>query len=179
MLQRVGLAQALINDPEVLFLDEPMSDLDPLGRREARELIASLRARGKTVFFSSHILSDVEQISDRVAIVVGGKIQDVGRPRDLVGNVRLATEVVLHVTGESAAVAAATQEIGARAEKVRGDGGDLLAVLAAGADVDDFLEFARARGGKVISVTPRHETLEDLFLRRVEASKAERAAKAS
>jgi hypothetical protein len=85
----------------------------------------------------------------------------------------------LHVTGERDAVAVATKEIGARAEKVRGDAGDLLAVLAAGADVDDFLEFARARGGKVVSVTPRHETLEDLFIRRVEASKADREAKAS
>ena len=76
MLQRAGLAQALVNDPEVLFLDEPMSGLDPLGRREVRDLIASLREQGKTVFFSSHVLSDVEALCDRVAIMNKGCLID-------------------------------------------------------------------------------------------------------
>jgi ABC-2 type transport system ATP-binding protein len=168
MLQRAGLAMALINDPELVILDEPSSGLDPVGRKEVRDLILELRDAGKTVFFSSHILADVEQISDRVAIVVGGKIRDVGTPRDLVGQVKLATEVVLRVGGEGEALAAATKEISARAEKVRGVEGELVVTLGAGTDVDDFLAFARGQGGKVVSVTPRHETLEDLFLRRVE-----------
>ncbi|MBZ0235940.1 MAG: ABC transporter ATP-binding protein [Deltaproteobacteria bacterium] len=179
MLQRAGLAMALVNDPDLVVLDEPMSGLDPVGRKEVRDLILELRDAGKTVFFSSHILSDVEQISDRVAIVVGGTIRDVGRPRELVGGSRLATEVVLHLTGDEAAVAAAQQAIAARAEKLRGVEGEVLAVLGAGVDVDDFLAFARGQGGKVVSVTPRHETLEDLFLRRVEAGKAERGAEAA
>lgn len=189
MLQRVGIAQALVHDPSVVFLDEPMSGLDPIGRKEVRDLIIELREQGKTVFFSSHILSDVEQISDRVAIVVGGKIQDVGRPRELVGHAPLGTEVLLHLTaagdvtaGAAApadALAAATAAITARADKVRAERDELLAVLGPGADVDDFLAFARGHGGKVVSVTPRYETLEDLFLRRVEAARAPAAREAA
>ena len=83
MLQRVGLAQALINDPEIVFLDEPMSGLDPVGRREVRDLIASLRESGKTVFMCSHILSDIEVLCDRVAILKKGKLAHMGRLNDL------------------------------------------------------------------------------------------------
>ena len=83
MVQRVGLAQALLNDPEVVFLDEPMSGLDPLGRRDVRDLILALRARGCTVFFSSHILSDAEALCDRVAIVAQGKLAAAGRLNEL------------------------------------------------------------------------------------------------
>ncbi|MEO0407528.1 MAG: ABC transporter ATP-binding protein [Cyanobacteria bacterium P01_A01_bin.135] len=83
MLQRVGMAQALINDPEVVFLDEPMSGLDPLGRYQIRELIAGLKAQGKTVFFNSHVLSDVEQICDRVGILVDGELVRCGRVTEL------------------------------------------------------------------------------------------------
>src|SRR5688500_9909413 len=83
MLQRVGLAQALLNDPEVVFLDEPMSGLDPIGRRQVRDLIASLRARGTTVFFSSHILSDIEVLCDRVAILQRGRLAHLGRLDEL------------------------------------------------------------------------------------------------
>src|SRR5207247_3034532 len=79
MLQRVGLAQAVINDPEVVFLDEPMSGLDPIGRREVRDLIAALRQEGKTVFMCSHILSDIEVLCDRVGIMKHGKLAHVGR----------------------------------------------------------------------------------------------------
>ncbi|MBD2090232.1 ABC transporter ATP-binding protein [Microcoleus sp. FACHB-1515] len=85
MLQRIGMAQALINDPEVVFLDEPMSGLDPLGRYQIREIIASLKSQGKTVFFNSHVLSDVEQICDRVAILALGELLCVGSISDLLG----------------------------------------------------------------------------------------------
>jgi ABC-2 type transport system ATP-binding protein len=178
MLQRSGLAMALINDPELVVLDEPMSGLDPVGRKEVRDLILELRDAGKTVFFSSHILSDVEQISDRVAIVVGGKIQDVGRPRDLVGHAPLGTEVILSLPrgDDGGGVPAVVADIKARAESVRVAHGELLVGLAAGVDVDDFLAFARGHHGKVVSVTPRHETLEDLFMRRVDAERAARDA---
>jgi ABC-2 type transport system ATP-binding protein len=132
-----------------------------------RDLILELRTAGKTVFFSSHILSDVEQLSDRVAIVVGGKLQDLGRPRDLVGHTRLGTEVrVLLPAGDPGAQAA----IGARAGDSRRDADELVAALPADADVDDFVTFAHARGAKLVSVTPRFDTIEDLFLRRVEAA---------
>ena len=170
MMQRAGLAMALVNDPDLVVLDEPMSGLDPVGRKEVRDLILELGDAGKTVFFSSHILSDVETISDRVAIVVGGSIQAVGRPRDLVARTPLGTEIQLRLDGDEAATKAAAEAIGGRADKVRAGGGELMVTLDAGADVDDFLAFARGHGGKVIAVTPRYETLEDLFLRRVEAA---------
>ncbi|MGF1513070.1 MAG: ABC transporter ATP-binding protein [Elainellaceae cyanobacterium] len=85
MLQRVGMAQALINDPDVVFLDEPMSGLDPLGRYQMRSLIVSLKARGKTVFFNSHVLSDVEQICDRVGILLDGELVRCGTVAELLG----------------------------------------------------------------------------------------------
>src|SRR5947207_7631941 len=83
MLQRVGLAQALINNPEIVFLDEPMSGLDPVGRREVRDLVASLRTEGKTVFMCSHILSDIEVLCDSVAILKGGRLAHSGSLEDL------------------------------------------------------------------------------------------------
>ena len=165
MLQRAGLAMALINDPELIVLDEPMSGLDPVGRREVRDLILELRAAGKTVFFSSHILSDVEQLSDRVAIVVGGKLQDIGRLRDLLGQNRLGTEVRLRLPD-----GAGLDALAARTAELARDGDETIGLLGPDEDVDDYVAFARAAGAKLVSVTPRFETLEDLFLRRVEAA---------
>src|SRR6201998_655345 len=85
MLQRVGLAQAILHDPEVVVLDEPMSGLDPLGRREVRDIILELRKEGRTVLFSTHILSDAETLCDRVGVIVGGKLRGVGAPGEMVG----------------------------------------------------------------------------------------------
>lgn len=85
MLQRIGMAQALINDPELVFLDEPMSGLDPLGRYQLREIILSLKSQGKTIFFNSHVLSDVEKICDRVAILAQGELISIGSLQDLLG----------------------------------------------------------------------------------------------
>ncbi len=165
MLQRAGLALALINDPELVVLDEPMSGLDPIGRKEVRDLILEERDAGKTVFFSSHILSDVESLCDRVAICVGGKIRDIGRPRDLVDATTTETEVRLALADDlDAGVVAALAARGARSRRTAGE---LLLTVAGGVDVDAVLAAAHAVGGKVIAVTPRHETLEDLFLRRV------------
>ena len=95
MLQRVGLCQALLNDPDVVVLDEPMSGLDPVGRALVRDLILEQRAKGKTIFFSSHILTDVESICDQVAILVGGKLKGVGTVKDLIGNRVAAVELVI------------------------------------------------------------------------------------
>src|SRR5687768_283898 len=112
MLQRVGIAQALINDPEVVFLDEPMSGLDPLGRREVRELILRLRDRGCTVFFSSHVLADAEALCSRVAIVAGGRLVASGRLSEMLAfEVRGWELVMSHVTPEALACATATGHV--------------------------------------------------------------------
>jgi ABC-2 type transport system ATP-binding protein len=145
MLQRLGIAQAIINDPELVVLDEPMSGLDPIGRKEIRDLIADLKSEGKTVLFSSHILSDVELLCDRVGIVVGGRLRDAGALDQLLSPRLLHTELVLQKDGQK--------------ESRR---------LSAEVDVDAELRAALAAGWQVVSVAPRRESLEDLFVREVE-----------
>jgi ABC-2 type transport system ATP-binding protein len=170
MLQRAGLAQALMNDPDLVVLDEPMSGLDPIGRKEVRDLIVELRERGKTVFFSSHILTDVEAVADRVAIVARGEIRAQGVPAELVKRTLLGTDLVLRLPENGdAAVAAVTVALGPRAKAVRRAGGEIILALDPDDDIDDTLAAARAAGAKVVAVTPRHETLEDLFLRQINA----------
>jgi len=169
MLQRAGLALALVNDPELIVLDEPMSGLDPIGRKEVRDLILEQRDAGRSVFFSSHILSDVESICDRVAICIGGIIKDVGRPRDLVDATPHGTEVLLRLADD--APVAVVEALSARAQTARRSPGQLLLTLPAGTDVDELVAFAREQDARLIAVTPRHETLEDVFLRRVEDAK--------
>jgi ABC-2 type transport system ATP-binding protein len=105
MLQRAGLAQALMNDPELVVLDEPMSGLDPVGRKDVRELIRSLRDAGRTVFFSTHILPDVEAICDRIAIISGGVVGDVGPVGRLLDAKVLGTEIVVSVASDEQAAA--------------------------------------------------------------------------
>jgi ABC-2 type transport system ATP-binding protein len=146
MLQRLGIAQALINDPELVVLDEPMSGLDPIGRREIRDLIRDLRTEGKTVLFSTHILSDVELVCDRVAIVVGGQLRDAGPLDQLLSPRLLHTEVVLEEDGKKEALR-----------------------LEPEVDVGETLRAALAAHKRVVSVTPRRESLEDLFVREVGA----------
>ena len=162
MLQRAGLAQALMNDPELVVLDEPMSGLDPIGRKEVRELILSLRDQGKTVFFSTHILSDVEAITDRVAIVARGSLQAHGTPSELVKQTILGTDVMLRIPAD-ADITSLTDG----ADRVRRKDDELSLTLPTEADVDAWVTRAHAASGKIISIAPRHETLEDLFLRRV------------
>ncbi len=145
MLQRLGIAQALINDPELVVLDEPMSGLDPIGRKEIRDLIRDLRGEGKTILFSTHILSDVELLCDRVGIVVGGRLRDAGPIDQLLSPRLLHTEVVLEKEGTK--------------EQLR---------LGPEANVDAELRAALDAGKRVISVNPRRESLEDLFVREVE-----------
>ena len=162
MLQRAGLAQALMNDPELVVLDEPMSGLDPIGRKEVRDLILELRDHGKTVFFSTHILSDVEAITDQVAIVARGQLQAQGTPRELVTQAVLGVDVSVRLTRDDG-----VDELTAGAERVRRIGDELSLMLPGDADVDAWLDRAHAAGAKVLSVTPRHETLETFFLRQV------------
>ena len=164
MLQRVGLAQALINDPEVVFLDEPMSGLDPIGRRQVRDLIASLRAGGTTVFFSSHILSDIEVLCDRVAILQKGRLAHLGRLDDLRQSLEAAGHLELTIAGgvvEDMRRALATTV-----------GSAHLTPTPAGArievsderDVDAALAVARRAGARLVSVQPVRVLLEDLLV---------------
>jgi ABC-2 type transport system ATP-binding protein len=164
MLQRLGLAQALINDPELVILDEPMTGLDPIGRKEIRDLIAELRAEGKTVFFSTHILPDVELLCDRVGIIANGRLRDVGRLDALLSPRVLETEVVLDVP-----VGVDPTALAAKARELRTEGPNTVAVLDGGR-VDGFLQAALAAGAHIVSVAPRKERLEDLFLRQVAAA---------
>ncbi len=166
MMQRAGLAQALMNEPDLVVLDEPMSGLDPIGRKEVRDLILELRDAGKTVFFSSHILTDVEAISDRVAIVARGKIQALGSPHELLRQTVLGIDVTLHLPDGEIDVDGLTQG----ATNVRRAGQDLVFTVAG--DVDALLARGRELGATVVSVMPRHETLEDLFMRRIAEEEA-------
>ncbi len=168
MLQRAGIAQALINDPELVVFDEPMSGLDPVGRKEMRDIIMSLGAEGKTVFFSTHILADVEMICDTVAFIIGGELKEKGALSDLI-RTKQGTEVSLRL-GEDASDEAIAALV-ADAEKSRRGERELAVALPAGVDVDGYLARAAAAGAKVISVAPRHETLEEMFIRRTEEAK--------
>ena len=163
MLQRVGLAQALLNDPEVVFLDEPMSGLDPIGRREVRDIILRLRDRGATVFFSSHILSDAETLCSRVAIVAQGK---------LVASGSVAEMVPFRVRGWDLIVAgidaARLAEIGGPGAVTRqiADGRHHV-ILPEAASLDTAMARLTAMGGQLLSVNPVRDTLEDFFMARV------------
>ncbi len=160
MLQRTGLAAALVADPELLILDEPMSGLDPIGRKEVRDLIVDERRRGRTIFFSTHILNDVESLCDRVAILRKGEVVVSGRIADLLRRDARRTEVTL--AGDYAALHGALTTESVSAKEV----GGMLVVLVEGADkLAQLLSRALAAGLSVEQVIPRHETLEDLFLR--------------
>jgi ABC-2 type transport system ATP-binding protein len=163
MLQRVGLAQALVNDPEVVFLDEPMSGLDPIGRREVRDLIASLRQEGKTVFMCSHILSDIEVLCDRVAILRGGRLAQVGSLEELRQKTagRNQVEVVLSGVAEETL----RRELpGGNAFLLTSTPAGLRLELRDERDVDSVIAALRKTGGKLVSVQPLKQSLEELFL---------------
>jgi len=163
MLQRVGVAQALINEPEVVFLDEPMSGLDPIGRKEIRDVILSLRAAGKTVFMTTHILHDVEMICDRVAIIVKGAIRHQGRIEDFLPDATVSTDVVLsRLPAETAAELEEKFSV-----EMRGLG-ERVELTLPEKRVRDVLELALASGADVISVTPHRSSLEEVFLNAVQ-----------
>lgn len=156
MLQRAGIAQAVLHDPPVVFLDEPMSGLDPIGRREVRDIIHDLKRQGRTVFFSTHILSDAEMLCDRVAVLAGGKLEGVGAPGDIV-SMEVAGMEILFEMPEGRALPAALSgavAIGAR-HRLEVPEAELYGTL-------DKLRGCEAR---ILSISPVRPTLEDYFIR--------------
>jgi ABC-2 type transport system ATP-binding protein len=160
MLQRAALAAALVHDPELLILDEPMSGLDPVGRKEVRDLIVEEKQRGHTVFFSSHILSDVEMLCDRVCILRQGEVVVAGTLRELLVQNKRRSEVV--VAGASDAL---REALAPAATTIRDAGGALVLDVEGDAAVRTVVEHALAQGARIESITPKRETLEDLFVR--------------
>ena len=165
MLQRIGVAQALVHDPQVVFLDEPMSGLDPVGRKEVRDIILRLRDEGKTVFMSTHILSDVEMVCDRVAIIVSGKIRyegaideflDAGEPEADLVFANLPAETAVQLEESFAA-------------RLRGHG-DRIELRIAEKDSSAVLRLALDAGAVVISATPHRVSLESIFLTTVNSA---------
>ena len=163
MLQRIGLAQALIHEPELIILDEPMTGLDPVGRKQVRDLILNLRDQGKTVFFSTHILPDVEMICDRIGILMGGRLVASGRVEDLLrqGDTK-SVEIVCQ--GIEDLDAAENAVIRTHATRILQQGRQCLIVLPNSDLVDSMVGEIRRRGGRLLSVTPHKASLEDLFL---------------
>ena len=163
MLQRVGLAQALVNDPELVFLDEPMSGLDPIGRREVRDLIAALREDGKTVFMCSHILSDIEVLCDRVAILKRGRLSQVGYLDDLRQQKAGSNQVEMTVSGVDETALRQHLAVGSNYLITTTPAG-LRIELSDEKDIDAVIAALRRAGGKVVSVQPLRQSLEELFL---------------
>ena len=160
MLQRVGLAQSLVNDPEIVFLDEPMSGLDPVGRREVRDLIASLRDEGKTVFMCSHILSDIEVLCDRVAILKKGRLAQVGYLDELRRKAEGPNRMEVMATGTDADSLREHLPQAEIAPTPRG----LRIEIDSETEIENVLAALRKAGGKIVSIEPVKQSLEELFL---------------
>lgn len=158
MLQRVGMAQALINDPDLVFLDEPMSGLDPLGRYQMREIILSLKAAGKTIFFNSHVLSEVEQICDRVAILAQGELICSGSLNELLG-----TENTYHVRGQGGDGAVLKKRMPNLQYELNGSWQGILQ-----GDYYDFLASLRLMGGEIIAINLSRQSLEEFFIQKIQ-----------
>ena len=159
MLQRVGVAQAILHDPKLVILDEPMSGLDPMGRLEVRDLIQSLKDEGKTVFFSTHILSDAETLCDRVAVLNEGELRAVGVVADLTAEVGGSVEVVWHGAKAQPAIEAMGGQCRATASLTR-------ATLAE-EKLDAAIDAIRHHQERLVGVTPVRATLEDYFLQKL------------
>ena len=159
MLQRVGLAQALVNDPEIVFLDEPMSGLDPVGRREVRDLIASLRTEGKTVFMCSHILSDIEVLCDNVAILKQGRLAHAGSLDEL----RARESNLIEIVAAGANEAVLRENLDGNAQ-VLIDASGLRIQVHNEKEIDAVIAAVRKANGKLVSVQPVRQSLEELFL---------------
>ncbi len=167
MLQRVGIAQALVHDPSVIFLDEPMSGLDPIGRMEIRDLILRLRSDGKTVFMNTHILSDVEMLCDRVAIIVNGRIRYEGMIEKLLDDGERASEIV--VSGIAPEIATRLEE--SLQAELRGHGQRVSARIPE-KNVKEAVGLVLSSGADLISLTPERASLEDIFMTAVHSDES-------
>ncbi|MEW6776512.1 MAG: ABC transporter ATP-binding protein [Bdellovibrionota bacterium] len=164
MLQRLGLAQALIGEPELLICDEPMEGLDPIARREVRDLLLELRAEGKTILICTHILPDVEFMCDRIAIILKGKVERLGTLSELLTPGTKAVEVSVKGLPPPA-----MERIRTQAEWVREEGGGLVYTrLRTEAEAQALIKETQAAGGSVLAVTPIRERLEDYFYKLVQ-----------
>ena len=156
MLQRAGIAQAILHDPKVVFLDEPMSGLDPIGRREVRDIIHDLKRQGSTIFFSTHILSDAEMLCDRVGILVGGKLQGAGAPGEIASLETRAMEILFETRDGSPL----PREIAQNAKVA----GRRYQLEVPESEIYVALEKLRECEARILSVTPLRPTLEDYFM---------------
>ena len=168
MLQRVGLAQAILHDPELVVLDEPMSGLDPVGRREVRDIILELKREGRTVLFSTHILSDAEMICDRVGVIVGGKLRGTGAPSEIVGMESHGMEILFALPGGQCGTSALWDKVTQT--------GDRFRVQVPDDSLYGVLEQLRADSAKILSVSQVKPTLEEYFMHLVAADRAQAAA---
>jgi ABC-2 type transport system ATP-binding protein len=161
MLQRIGIAQALMNDPEIVFMDEPMSGLDPVGRREVRDLLLGLREQGKTIFFSSHILSDVEALCNRAAILSRGRLIRSGTILDMTEGESTALEVIAVGVNLEAIDSLARSHPSMRNMSATPNG--VHFILEEESGVEDALKIIHEAGGRLVSINPRRRSLEDIF----------------
>ena len=164
MLQRVGIAQAILHEPKVVFFDEPMSGLDPMGRREVRDLMDQLRHEGKTVFFSTHILSDAEALCDRVAIIHQGELRGVGTVADLTCSAQNNVEI----TWQGTAVPSSLRALGAECHVAGKEGRAVVRET----DQDAAIEVLRRERLRLISVVPVRTSLEDYFVKNLKPAEA-------
>ncbi|MGA2097334.1 MAG: ABC transporter ATP-binding protein [Candidatus Acidiferrum sp.] len=174
MLQRVGLAQAILHDPKVVILDEPMSGLDPIGRREVRDIILELKREGRTVLFSTHILSDAEMLCDRVGVIVGGKLRGVGAPGEIVGMKTQGMEILFELPASTATSTASANAAGILAKAAKT--GDRYRLQVTEEELYAALEQLRSAEAKILSVTQVKATLEEYFMHLIEADRAQAAA---
>jgi len=162
MLQRVGIAQAILHDPKLVFFDEPMSGLDPMGRREVRDLMEQLKHEGKTVFFSTHILSDAEALCDRVAIIHQGELRGVGAVADLTSSVQGKVEVIWQGTQ----VPASMKALGAECHIT----GDTVRAVLDENQQDSAIDALRRERIRLIAITPVRTSLEEYFVAKLQGT---------
>jgi ABC-2 type transport system ATP-binding protein len=162
MLQRAGIAQAILHDPKVVFFDEPMSGLDPIGRREVRDLMEQLKQEGKTVFFSTHILPDAEALCDRVAIINRGELQGVGAVAELTSSVQSKVEITFQ--GQEALPE--MRGLGAECHVT----GEIIRAVLPEARQEAALEILRRGHARLVSLVPVRTSLEDYFVQKLQAS---------
>jgi ABC-2 type transport system ATP-binding protein len=175
MLQRFGLAQAIVHDPRVVFLDEPMSGLDPVGRREVRDLILELKKEGRTVFFSTHILPDAETLCDRVAVLARGKLQGVGSVEEIFARHVQGVEIVFEMSAEMGAGGEPPTNVGARLTRT----GNRYRVEVGVEQVYDTFDELRKIGARVLACNEIRPTLEEYFMKLVGDADARANARAN